>query len=107
MSGDVTPYFRLGPDRKVCVRALASNNPKQFDDVETYYALFQGTFDLGSKKWTSTDARLIDSEQSDALESAYQDNFDQHDRRCRSSESTRELYRLGVFIRRGKSGLPG
>jgi hypothetical protein len=78
MSGDVTPYFRLGPDRKVCVRALASNNPKQFDDVKTYCALFQGTFDLGSKKWTSTDARSIDSEQSDALESAYQDNLDQH-----------------------------
>lgn len=54
---------------------LAANNPKQFEEVKTYYALFQGTFDVESKKWTATDAHSINSEQSDALESAYQDNF--------------------------------
>jgi uncharacterized protein YecT (DUF1311 family) len=75
ISGEATPYFRLTPDGKVRVRALASNNPKQFDNVKTYYALFQGTFDTQSKKWTATDAHSINSEQSDALESAYQDNF--------------------------------
>jgi len=74
-SGEASPYFRLNPDGKVRVRALASNNPKQFDNVKTYYALFQGTFDAKSKKWTATDAHSINSEQSDALESAYQDNF--------------------------------
>ena len=42
MSGEATPYFRLSPDRKVRVRALAANNPKQFDEVKTYYALFKG-----------------------------------------------------------------
>ena len=52
MAGYVSPYFRFGTDRKVRVRALSQNNPKQFDDVKTYYALFQGTFDVAAKKWT-------------------------------------------------------
>jgi uncharacterized protein YecT (DUF1311 family) len=78
MAGDVSPHFRLGTDRKVRVRALSQNNPKQFEDVKTYYALFQGTCDIESKKWTATDTRSINSEQSDALESAYQDNFAKH-----------------------------
>jgi uncharacterized protein YecT (DUF1311 family) len=78
MSGDVSPYFRLGTDRKIRVRALSQNNPKQFDDVKTYYALFQGIYDLATKKWTATDTRSINSEQSDALESAYQDNLGVH-----------------------------
>ena len=38
--------FDWGTDRKVPVRALSENNPKQFDNVKTYYALFQGTLDL-------------------------------------------------------------
>ena len=75
MNGEVTPYFRLGPERKVRLRALTSNNPKRFEDVRTYYALFQGTFDVESKTWTATDTHSINSEQSDALDSAYQDNF--------------------------------
>jgi uncharacterized protein YecT (DUF1311 family) len=78
MSGYVSPYFRLGTDRKVRVRALSENNPKQFDNVKTYYALFQGTYDLAAKKWTVIDARSINAEQSDALQSAYQDNFAKH-----------------------------
>ena len=78
MSGYVSPFFRLGTDRKLRVRALSENNPKQFDNVKTYYALFQGTYDLAAKKWTVIDARSIDAEQSDALQSAYQDNFAKH-----------------------------
>jgi hypothetical protein len=50
MAGEASPYFRLSLDRKVRVRALSSNNPKQFEDVKRYYALFQGTFDVESKK---------------------------------------------------------
>jgi hypothetical protein len=50
MAGDVSPYFRFGTDRKVRVRALSQNNPKQFEDVKTYFALFQGTFDVAAKK---------------------------------------------------------
>jgi uncharacterized protein YecT (DUF1311 family) len=75
MSGDVSPHFRLGNDRKVKVRATSQNNPKQFDNVKTYYALFQGTYDLAAKKWTVTDARSITSGQSDLLDSAYNDSF--------------------------------
>ena len=78
MAGDVSPYFRLGTDRKVRVRAVSQNNPKQFEEVKTYYALFQGTYDLAAKKWTTTDARSINSEESDALGSAYQDNSATH-----------------------------
>jgi len=73
MGGDVSPYFRFGTDRKVRVRALSQNNPKQFEDVKTYYALFQGTFDVAAKKWIVTDARSISAEQDDALETAYSD----------------------------------
>jgi len=73
MAGDVSPYFRFGTDRKVRVRALSQNNPKQFEDVKTYYALFQGTFDVAAKKWTVTDARSISAEQDHALETAYSD----------------------------------
>ena len=73
MAGDVSPYFRFGTDRKVRVRALSQNNPKQFEDVKTYYALFQGTFDVAGKKWTVTDVRSISAEQDDALETAYSD----------------------------------
>jgi uncharacterized protein YecT (DUF1311 family) len=73
MAGDTFPHFRFGTDRKVRVRALAQNNPKQFEDVKTYYALFQGTFDVAAKKWTVTDARSISAEQDDSLETAYSD----------------------------------
>jgi hypothetical protein len=55
------------------VRALSQNNPKQFEDVKTYYALFQGTFDVAAKKWTVIDARSINAEQDDALATAYSD----------------------------------
>jgi virulence-associated protein VapD len=35
--------------------------------------LFQGTFDVAAKKWTLTDARSINAEQYDALQTAYSD----------------------------------
>jgi hypothetical protein len=73
MAGDTFPHFRFGTDRNVSVRALSQNNPKQFEDVKTYYVLFQGTFDVAAKKWTVTDARSISAEQDDALETAYSD----------------------------------
>jgi hypothetical protein len=72
MSGDVAVNFRLGNDRRIKVRATSQNNPKQFDDVKTYYALFQGTYDLAAKKWTVTDVRSITFEQDDALTTGYQ-----------------------------------
>ncbi|HWY39996.1 MAG TPA: lysozyme inhibitor LprI family protein [Chthoniobacterales bacterium] len=78
IGGDVSPHFRLRNDRKIRVRASSQNNPKQFDNVKTYYALFQGTYDLAAKKWTVTDARLTNSEQDDALQPAYDDSFAKH-----------------------------
>lgn len=73
MRGDAGPHFRFGPGRKLRVRAVANNNPKQFADVKTYYALFQGTYDLDSKKWTVTDTHSVTSQQDEALEVAYAD----------------------------------
>jgi hypothetical protein len=71
MAGDVSAHFRLGADRKIRVRATCQNNPKQLEDVKTYYALFQGTYDLAAKKWTVTDARSIPADQSDDLDIGY------------------------------------
>ena len=107
MSGYVSPYFRFGTDRKIRVRALAQNNPKQLDDVKTYYALFQGTFDVASKKWTVSDARSIDGDQDDALETAYGDldqdlenmTFENEESQAESlDERMNKVYRAAQFI---------
>ena len=97
MNGEATPYFRLSSDRKLRVRALTSNNPKQFEDVKTYYALFQGTFDVESRKWVTTDARSINSAQADLLESAYEDNFAKHMIVVAHSEQVPEDFNGRVF----------
>ena len=107
MSGYVSPYFRFGTDRRVRVRALSQNNPKQFDDVKTYYALFQGTFDVAAKKWTVMDARSISAEQDDALETAYSDLeqdlehriFQNEEDKAESLDQTmNKVYRAAQFI---------
>jgi uncharacterized protein YecT (DUF1311 family) len=105
MSGYVSPYFRLGTDRKVRVRALSENNPKQFDNVKTYYALFQGTFDLVTRKWTVTDAHSITAEQSAALDWGYQKpdfentTFANEDDRAKSlDEQMNQVYQAAKFI---------
>jgi len=107
MAGDVSPYFRFGTDRKVRVRALSQNNPKQFEDVKTYYALFQGTFDVAAKKWTVTDARSISAEQDHALETAYSDleqdlehtTFQNEEDKAESlDQNMNKVYRAAQFI---------
>jgi uncharacterized protein YecT (DUF1311 family) len=107
MAGDTFPHFRFGTDRKVRVRALAQNNPKQFEDVKTYYALFQGTFDVAAKKWTVTDARSISAEQDDALATAYSDleqdlehtTFQNEEDKAESLDQTmNKVYRAAQFI---------
>jgi uncharacterized protein YecT (DUF1311 family) len=105
MSGYVSPYFRLGTDRKVRVRALSENNPKQFDNVKTYYALFQGTFDLVTRKWTVTDAHSITAEQSAALDWGYQKpDFEnttcanEDDRAKSLDEQMNQVYQAAKFI---------
>ena len=107
MAGDTFPHFRFGTDRKVRVRALSQNNPKQFEDVKTYYALFQGTFDVAAKKWTVTDARSISAEQDDALGTAYSDLeqdlehtiFQNEEDKAESLDQTmNKVYRAAQFI---------
>ncbi len=107
MAGDVSPYFRFGTDRKVRVRALSQNNPKQFEDVKTYYALFQGTFDVATKKWTVMDTRSINAEQDDALATAYGDleqdlehtTFQNEEDKAESLDQTmNKVYRAAQFI---------
>lgn len=107
MSGYVSPYFRFGTDRKVRVRALAENNPKQVDDVKTYYALFQGTFDVAAKKWSVSDARSITADQDDALATACSDldqdlehtTFQNEEDKADSLDQTmNKVYRAAQFI---------
>jgi uncharacterized protein YecT (DUF1311 family) len=107
MGGYVSPYFRFGTDRKTRVRALSQNNPKQFDDVKTYYGLFQGTFDLTAKKWSVSDARSITAEQDDALATAYSDldqdlehaTFQNEEDKAESLDQTmNKVYRAAQFI---------
>lgn len=68
-------YFRAVPGRKILVRATAFTNPKGFPEQGTYCALFQGTFDLASGKWTRSDASKIAS--ADAFDFAYGDRFEE------------------------------
>jgi len=107
MAGDVSPYFRFGTDRKVRVRALSQNNPKQFEDIRTYYALFQGTFDVAAKKWTVIDARSISAEQDDALVTVYGDlgqdlehtTFQNEEDKAESlDQNMNKVYRAAQFI---------
>jgi hypothetical protein len=67
-------HFRSAPGSKVLVRATSYTNPKGFEDRPTYCALFQGTFDLVTRKWTRSDARSIKNFH--AMEAAYGDRLD-------------------------------
>ena len=79
-TAEVYPSCKLLAGRKIRVGALGRNNPKSLEDVKTYYALFQGTFDLTSKKWIVTAARPINAEQGEmlqeTLDSVYSDYSD-------------------------------
>ncbi len=68
---DVSVYCRPTSERRLKVRALATTDPKQLDPAHGFYALFQGTYDLASKKWKVTDTRLLTADANDALSSAY------------------------------------
>ncbi len=70
-SGETTAYYRHGPSQQIRVRAISTTNPKAFDDQKTYLALFQGTFDLNTKKWVTANARAIDNSIYDAADIAY------------------------------------
>jgi uncharacterized protein YecT (DUF1311 family) len=105
MAGVVSPHFRFETDHKIRVRALSQNNPKQFEDVKTYYALFQGTYDIAAKKWTVTDARSITADQSGELDVAYQSpDFknttyaSEEDRAKSLDEEMNQVYQAAKFI---------
>lgn len=91
-------FFRAAPGRKILVRATAFTNPKGFPDEGTYYALFQGTYDLASGKWTRSDASKIAS--ADDFDAAYSDDFEEgltftleKDRLSWHDERLNEVYR--------------
>jgi uncharacterized protein YecT (DUF1311 family) len=69
-------YIESGP--RIRVYATASNNPKQLEDVKTYYALFQGTFDAHSRKWIASSARALTAKENELLEHASENYFDEY-----------------------------
>ena len=69
--GFATAYVRFGSDGRIRFRAVSTSNPKQLDNVHTYCALFQGTYDPSAARWTVTDARPITAEMFDTLSDAY------------------------------------
>jgi len=54
-----TAYFREGPGHQVLVRAHAETNSKTPDDLFDFRAIFQGTFDPASGKWTRSEAQKV------------------------------------------------
>ena len=70
--GYAVTYFRLG-DRKLQIRAAATTDPKQMLESGGYYALFQGTFDVRTRKWLATDARSLNRDQYLAADTAFSD----------------------------------
>jgi hypothetical protein len=70
--GPATAYVRFAKDERIRFRAISISNPKQLDEVPTYCALFQGTYDPSTARWTVTDARPITWEMFDPLSTAYE-----------------------------------
>lgn len=68
--GYVSPLFRFEPGPKIRVYATALTNPKQFEDTKSYFALFQGLFDLPAKKWIKSSARPLTGDENDLLDRA-------------------------------------
>jgi uncharacterized protein YecT (DUF1311 family) len=71
--GAAVTYFRLGDDRKLRVRVASTTDPKQISERGGYYALFQGTFDVRTKKWLATDARSLKRDEYEAADTAFSD----------------------------------
>ena len=65
----IAPYFRFEAGGKIKVRAVGQNNPKQLDNVKTYYTFFRGTYDYSAKKWTAAEARTTTAELNEHLDS--------------------------------------
>jgi uncharacterized protein YecT (DUF1311 family) len=68
--GYASALFRIEPGHKIRVYATALTNPKQLEDSSSNFALFQGFFDLPSKKWTASAARPLSADEDDLLDRA-------------------------------------
>ena len=68
--GYTSALFRFEPGPKIRVYATALTNPKQFEDSKSYFALFQGLFDLPGKKWIKAAARPLTGDENDLLDRA-------------------------------------
>ena len=66
-------YFRPGAGRDILVRATALTNPKGFSSDKQLFALFQGTFNPDSGKWTRSETRKIES--LDDMETAFSEGL--------------------------------
>lgn len=72
-SCEAEAYIRIGDDRKILFRTLATTNPKEFEDMQTYCAFFQGIYDLDSAKWIDSNAQPLDKKMYDALSTGLED----------------------------------
>ena len=64
-SCDGTVWLRTLPGRKLKVRVVGSTNPKRFEESKTYFAYFEGSYDIGAKKWVVSHARPMGKEADD------------------------------------------
>jgi Lysozyme inhibitor LprI len=71
-AGPANAYVRFAKDTRIRFRALSNSNPKSLDEVPTYCALFQGTYDPSTDRWTVADARPIAWKMFDTLSTAYE-----------------------------------
>jgi hypothetical protein len=96
-------YVRFGQDGKIRIRCVTTTNPKSLDNVPTFYALFQGTYDPGAGRWTVSDARSINGDMFDALSDAYGETGDRtmqfENEEQRGKEYDRELNSVYFAVR--------
>jgi hypothetical protein len=73
-SGYGSAYFRSGSGREILVRATALTDPKGLSENGQLYAMFLGTFNSATGKWTRSEAKKIES--LDDMTTAFSDDFD-------------------------------
>jgi hypothetical protein len=76
-AGPANADVRFAKNERIRFRAISNSNPKSLDEVPTYCALFQGTYDPSTARWTVADARPITWEMFDPLSIAYENSGDE------------------------------
>jgi hypothetical protein len=69
---DASCDVRFGEDGKIKFRAVGTTNPKRFEDQKTYGALFIGTYDPASNRWSEVVTRSIPANLCDAFCDVYE-----------------------------------